>query len=381
MDCVPMTDVGLQRKNNQDSYSVMLAPNAEAWEKRGHVFLVADGMGGHAAGELASKIAADNVPHTYTKLGTVAAPSALVKSIKDANGQIHSRGKSSVDFHGMGTTCSTLVLMPHGAIVAHVGDSRVYRLRPDRTLEQLTFDHSLAWEMIARGQVRESQVALLVRKNIITRSLGSAPEVEVDLEGPFPTQPGDVFLVCSDGLSGQVEDQEIGSTLASLDPEEAARALVHLAILRGGPDNITAIVVRVKAPMLSSKPLEPLPLPGPEVTGRGKPPQGGLIGWWKNTFGSGASGGGQKPFGKGPYRVYPCNADAKFTLTLASLIQELREAADAEKWSVDWDRFNSHCDLAARSAAEQNHPNAIREYCMAMSYMMSELRNRRRKKL
>lgn len=374
-----MTDVGLQRKNNQDSYSVMLAPSQEAWEKRGHVFLVADGMGGHAAGELASKIAADNIPHTYSKLANPP-PAAIIKSIKDANSQIHSRGKSSVDFHGMGTTCSSLVLLPQGALVAHVGDSRVYRLRPDRVLEQLSFDHSLAWEMLARGKVSESQVALLVRKNIITRSLGSAPEVEVDLEGPFPVFPGDTFLVCSDGLSGQVEDQEIGSTLASMEPEEAVRALIHLAILRGGPDNITAIVVKVKGPLTSSKPLEPLPVPTPDVTGRGKPAPAGLFGWLGKVFGGGGATPTAVRFGKGPYRVYSCNSDDKFSLTLASLVNELREAADDEKWSVDWNRFNNHCDLATKSAAEQNHPNAIREYCLAMSYMMSELRNRRRKK-
>jgi protein phosphatase len=147
----------------------------------------------------------------------------------------------------MGTTTSVLVLLPQGAIVAHVGDSRVYRFRQGR-LEQLTFDHSLVWEMTATGQLPAGDVANFIPKNIITRSLGPHAEVKVDLEGPLPLQTGDTFVLCSDGLSGQVKDEQIAAILGAMSPSEAARALIDLANLHGGPDNVTVIVVRVAQP-------------------------------------------------------------------------------------------------------------------------------------
>ena len=121
------------------------------------------------------------------------------QAIRDANAVIHAKGQSSIGFHGMGTTCSCLVLLPQGALVAHIGDSRVYRLR-GKMLEQLTFDHSLVWEMAAAGQMAQEDVPAYIPKNVITRSLGPHPTVHVDLEGPYNAAAGDVFLLCSDGL-------------------------------------------------------------------------------------------------------------------------------------------------------------------------------------
>ena len=177
-------------------------------------------------------------------------PKRSKQAIVEANDQIHERGQASTDFNGMGTTASTLVLLPQGAIVGHVGDSRVYRLR-GTTLHQLTFDHSLVWEMKAAGHFSGDEAPPFVPKNIITRSLGPHADVNVDLEGPFPLELGDTFLLCSDGLSGQVTDQEIGLILGSLSPQEAVRALVDLANLRGGPDNVTVLISRVSGPLQS----------------------------------------------------------------------------------------------------------------------------------
>ena len=210
LEYAALSDLGLRRSNNQDSLAVVIAGGQAAWQQRGHLFMVADGMGAHAAGELASKMAVDCVPLTYQKMLDAPPPEALRHAIADANQQIHDRGQASDDFRGMGTTASTLVLLPQGAVVAHVGDSRVYRLRGQR-FEQLTFDHSLVWEMSAAGNMPEDEVPDYVPKNIITRSLGPNAEVEVDLEGPFPLEMGDTFLLCSDGLSGQVRDEEIGT--------------------------------------------------------------------------------------------------------------------------------------------------------------------------
>ena len=151
--------------------------------------MVADGMGAHAAGELASKLAVDNIPHTYFKLRDLYPPAALRQAIRDANAAIHAKGQSSIGFQGMGTTCSCLVLLPQGALVAHIGDSRVYRLRGE-LLEQLTFDHSLVWEMAAAGQMSEEDVPAYIPKNVITRSLGPHSTVHIDLEGPFTRASG-----------------------------------------------------------------------------------------------------------------------------------------------------------------------------------------------
>src|SRR5580704_4659378 len=239
-----LSDVGLRRSNNQDSCAVVLASDQRNWRERGHLFLVADGMGAHAAGELASKLAAGGIPHTYHKLLDQVPPEALRQAIIESNAHIHGRGEANAEFHGMGTTTSVLVLLPQGAVVAHVGDSRVYRFRGGR-LEQLTFDHSLVWEMMATGQLPAGDVANFIPKNIITRSLGPHVEVKVDLEGPFGLEAGDVFLLCSDGLTGQVKDEQIAAILGSMSPAEATRALVDLANLHGGPDNVTVIVARL----------------------------------------------------------------------------------------------------------------------------------------
>lgn len=238
-----LTDIGFRRQNNQDSLAVALCPSKETWEGSGHLFVVADGMGGHAVGELASKIATDTVPHMFAKLRERPQPEAIKLAVEAANQAINERGSQNKDFLRMGTTCSSLVLCSHGAIIGHVGDSRVYRIR-NRQIDQLTFDHSLVWEMIQSRRVHPRDAERLCPRNVITRSLGPEPEVNVDVEGPLPVLPGDVFLLCSDGLCGLVNDAEIGMIAGALPPEEACRLLVNLANLRGGPDNITVIIVQ-----------------------------------------------------------------------------------------------------------------------------------------
>ncbi len=247
LDYATCTDVGLRRTNNQDSHAVVLASNQEIWNTRGHLFLVADGMGAHAAGELASKIAADSVPLAYNKQLDKIPPVALKNAIIEANDVIHRRGNSSDDFRGMGTTCCCVLFLPEGALIGHVGDSRIYRQRGD-AIQQMTFDHSLVWEMRLLSKQQGKEYTGELPKNVITRCLGVHPEVVPDIEGPFPLQPGDTYLLCSDGLSGQVTDEEIGMALRTLPPSEAVLLLRDLAILRGGPDNITVVVARYLGP-------------------------------------------------------------------------------------------------------------------------------------
>ena len=245
IDVVSITDVGMRRANNQDSHVVLIAEDEETWNTRGHLLVVADGMGAHAAGELASKLAAQGVPHHYYKHQELSAPEAIQLAVREANEEIHRRGQANSEFHNMGTTCSSLLLLPQGALIAHVGDSRVYRLR-NHVLEQLTFDHSLVWEMrAAGGQFKDQSVAAGIPKNVITRSLGPNADVQVDLEGPFRILPNDLFLICSDGLTARIDENEFGPILDTLPPEEAAALLVDLSNVRGGPDNCTMIIATV----------------------------------------------------------------------------------------------------------------------------------------
>ena len=404
------SDQGLRRANNQDSLAVALASSQEAFQQRGHLFKVADGMGAHAAGELASRIATGAVPLTYHKLLDRSAPEALFQAVLDANNQIHTRGQASPDFRGMGTTCTVLALLPQGAFLAHAGDSRAYRLRGSR-FEQLTFDHSLVWEMRRAGQLPEDALPGYISKNIITRSLGPNPAVQVDLEGPFPIEVGDTFLLCSDGLSGQVKDEEIGAVLTCLPPEEAAQALVDLANLRGGPDNITVIVARLTGPQVAQG---AAPKPEHAVTpSRARPVQplvwtllgvfalaaigflvldyvllallsfgaavlSGVVAMMQR-FGGGGGGPyyGGRPLGRGPYVACDCTPNAQIVERLRDIVQQLRDAAAHEDWTVDWHRFNGYLAEAAAATKAADYPQATRQYLHALSFVMAELKRQR----
>jgi protein phosphatase len=146
-------------------------------------------------------------------------------------------------------------------MIGHVGDSRVYRVRKGR-IEQLTFDHSLQWEMIRLGRATAENVELYHPRNVITRCLGPDLAVQVDVEGPFSVEPGDVFMLCSDGLTNHVNDEELGVILSGLPPEKSSRLLIDLANCRGGSDNSTVIVVHIESyPALAVRPPDSSPLP------------------------------------------------------------------------------------------------------------------------
>ncbi len=409
LDVAVLSDIGLRRANNQDSYAVAMAGDQADFQQRGHLFLVADGMGAHAAGELASKLAADIVSLTYRKLLDQSPAEAVVSALLEANRQIHTRGEAGPEFRGMGTTACTLLLLPTGAMVAHVGDSRAYRLR-GRRIEQLTFDHSLVWELQASGQFPSGELPSYVTKNIITRSVGPNPTVQVDLEGPDPVQVGDAFLLCSDGLSGQVRDDEMGMILNCLPLAEAARALVDLACLRGGPDNITLIAIRVlgpqtmqasdvdssTAPLRNVRPVHPLAwtligvvwLAAAGLLALGQPLPGILTGlaaaaatvavvgrrWFggaKNDFSEG------RRFGRGPYVACDCEPTVERLGRLAEIARQLREAAVSENWTVNWTVFDGFLAQAADAARAGNLTDAVRGHLSAITSMMAQLRSQR----
>jgi PPM family protein phosphatase len=279
------TDIGRRRSNNQDSKAVLPPSGPQQYRTRGWLFIVADGMGAHAAGEEASRIAAERVPLVYEKLSGRSPPLALRRSIEQTNAEINAKGEGAAEFKGMGTTCTSLVILPRGALVGHIGDSRAYRIRSGK-IEQLSRDHSLVWELESSGGLTREQAAGAAPKNIITRSMGPHAQVEVDLEGPFPVEDGDVFLLCSDGLSGQVADEEIGLVTAELEPREAADALIGLALVRGAPDNVTIVIARAGPEEVSktSSSDEPWPLSDEPVAAKGA-----TNGSWKLLAISGAS--------------------------------------------------------------------------------------------
>jgi protein phosphatase len=240
-----LTDVGVKRSHNQDACAAQPAGDAAGFAANGHVFVVADGMGGHAVGEKASAKAVRDIPFIYLKHARDGVLSAISRAFREANAGIYSVGQENPEFRGLGTTSTALILRPEGAWVGHVGDSRAYRVR-DGVAEQLTFDHSWVWEIARRQGIDPDELGDM-KKNVIIRSLGPDPEVEVDVEGPHPLQAGDTFLLCSDGLTGVVAPDDIGAVVSVLPPDEAARLLVNLANLRGGPDNITVLIVQVGA--------------------------------------------------------------------------------------------------------------------------------------
>lgn len=243
IECAVLTDVGLKRGYNQDSNYLAIASNETNWQELGHILLVADGMGAHAVGEKASEQAVKTIPHVYSKHVKEGAPDSLRKAFYEANSTIHTCGQENSEFRGMGTTATGIIIRPEGVWIGHVGDSRAYRIR-GKLVEQLTYDHSLVWEYARLKKIDPDEVKD-IPSNYINRCLGPEAIVEPDIEGPHKVEPGDCFLICSDGLTGLVKDSELGAITNSLSAHEACKMLVDLANLRGGHDNITVIVAKI----------------------------------------------------------------------------------------------------------------------------------------
>ena len=351
-----LTDTGMRRSNNQDSHSVVRASTAEVWRQRGHLFMVADGMGAHAVGELASKMACDNIPHNYTKSKTATPSEAITKAYREVGSLIHGRATANRDFQGMGTTCSTLLLLPEGALIAHVGDSRVYRIR-NHKIDQLSFDHSLVWELIRRNHIASDSANISVPKNVITRSLGPDPSVEVDIEGPLAVEPNDVYLLCSDGLSGPVTDPELGVFAANFHPNDACRYLVSLANLRGGLDNVTVVVLRLGAWIEPDANGEVAPAPTEPRAGNGK-----KKGNWKNGLAKLFKGKTPAPklVDDHPYRSADCPITLELLDRFSDLTRRIQAHAIEQAWSLDWTEFAQHRREEGEARAAGNLRSALK---------------------
>jgi protein phosphatase len=250
------TDTGRQRNANEDSYFV-----------RAPIFVIADGMGGAQAGEVASKTAADAFD---VDLSETPPEQLLRETIADANRRIHDLARTDPSRAGMGTTLTAAIVDAEREEVAlgHVGDSRAYRLRDGR-LEQLTRDHSLVEEMRRKGQLTEAQAEDHPQRSIITRALGPEPEVEPDIQ-TVPATPGDVFLLCSDGLTTMLGEEQIAKLLGGSSSMQAAvRALVDEANRAGGRDNITVLAFRLEDAAAPQREPEGATLVGPSAEAAG----------------------------------------------------------------------------------------------------------------
>ncbi|MDD2722687.1 MAG: Stp1/IreP family PP2C-type Ser/Thr phosphatase [Methylovulum sp.] len=236
------SDIGCHRQNNEDTVKFFsLSGNVQTG-----LAIVADGMGGHKAGEVASQEAVDVIGEWCLAHHFADPQQTLVNAYLAANQRVYRHSSDHHDCRGMGTTVTALLIANGMGCYAHVGDSRLYSIR-DRHITQMTQDHTLVAQMLEYGMITAEQAKVHPQKNILTNALGTNPDILVDVSDIlFPIQIGDSYLLCSDGLFEKITDDEILHIIVNNSPEEACTALVDAAIDRGGNDNISVIVLAVQ---------------------------------------------------------------------------------------------------------------------------------------
>jgi len=239
-----ITDCGCVRDLNEDCCQVVQPSDPDLLDRKGVLIIVADGMGGCQAGEVASRIAVETVARAY--YASADEPEvALAAAFHEANGEIYEFSRGREELNGMGTTCTALVIQGRVAHSAHVGDSRLYLVRSN-SIYQMTEDHSVVKELIKQGAITPNAARHHIDRNIILRALGSHAAVQVATwEQPLPVRPGDQFVLCSDGLHDSVSDEEILLATESGETSAACESLIATARERGADDNITVAIARV----------------------------------------------------------------------------------------------------------------------------------------
>ena len=238
------SDIGMVRQENQDSFGKFPEGNLDLSNDSGQLFVVADGMGGHEGGREASQMAVQTIRDSYFGDSARSIPERLEQALQKANSDIYEFSTVHPRYMSMGTTCSALVLKNDRAYIGHVGDSRIYRITSS-AIEQLTDDHSRVAELHRRGVISKEEARYHPERSYLYRAVGVRPTVEVDLIEDVPINPGEYFLLCSDGLINHVEDSEFKRIVLGHEPQKACEALVALANKNGGSDNITVIIVGV----------------------------------------------------------------------------------------------------------------------------------------
>jgi serine/threonine protein phosphatase PrpC len=259
-----LTDTGRSRPHNEDCVDYFVPPDTQQLAQKGAIYLAADGMGGHSAGEVASHTAVELVRGHYYSDTTHDVGTSLVRAFRLANRAIYEQAQSDPSKSGMGTTLVAAVVLGRTVYIANIGDSRAYLIN-ERGITQITEDHSWVAEQMRAGLLTKEEARRHPQRNVVTRALGSKPSVEIDLfEGEM--QEGDVLLLCSDGLTGYVEDPELAAIAMEHPPEQATQLLVDQANARGGSDNISVVVVSARPEILvaptevAAKPARAIPL-------------------------------------------------------------------------------------------------------------------------
>jgi len=244
---VARSEIGHARENNEDKFDFFEPDEANLLAARGSVFLVCDGMGGHNAGQIASELAAKQFLHAYYHLGGTAQEAAR-QAVLLAHHYIAEMASKIPSRYGMGTTLTALILKQDEGILVQVGDSRCYRLR-DGVFEQLSRDQTLVAQLVEQGILTPEQAKYHPQRNVIRQAVGvqdPSEPFEPDIE-TFPLQAGEVYLLCSDGLTDMVDDAEIETILRSEPLTRAAWKLVDRALANGGRDNVTVLLLQIKA--------------------------------------------------------------------------------------------------------------------------------------
>jgi protein phosphatase len=239
------TDLGRVRENNEDKFEFFAPENEATLASRGQIFMVCDGMGGHAAGQIASEIACKTFIEVYLHHPSENPAVAMLDAVKAANRFVLDNSRAFPTRRGMGTTLSTLILLQDRFYTVQVGDSRVYLLR-DGQLAQLTMDHTWVEEAIREGILTPAEGENHPNKHVLTRAVGAEADVHPDI-ATDALMAGDIFVLCSDGLINHVDDDSIRQIVLDFEPADAAWNLVGAALQGGGSDNTTVLVVRIDA--------------------------------------------------------------------------------------------------------------------------------------
>jgi PPM family protein phosphatase len=242
-----LSDVGLQRTDNEDSY-LYWEPDTDAeFRRKGRLAIVADGMGGYEGGQEASRLAVETVRHIYDRQTNQDPQAALVAAFHSAHNTILRYAFEHPQFHGMGTTCTALAIVDNHLFFAHVGDSRLYRVR-DGSISRLTRDHSYVGRLVENGIVRSEDAESHPQRHILTAALGSGTDIIPNVpEQPIALAENDVLILCTDGLWSLVGEQDLARLAQTQPLADACSKLVRMALERGGPDNITVQLLRVSS--------------------------------------------------------------------------------------------------------------------------------------
>ncbi|MGH7884774.1 MAG: Stp1/IreP family PP2C-type Ser/Thr phosphatase [Thermodesulfobacteriota bacterium] len=237
-----LSDIGKVRRRNEDAFLEKFLKTEKG--SKAVAMIVADGMGGHKAGDVASSKVISVFEQNLDIENLHSIEQQLKNSIIEANNSIINMSISKDEFKGMGTTCTAMILADEKCFIAHVGDSRAYLVRK-KTIKQLTKDHTVAEHMVSFGMMTEEEAKLSPKRNVLMRAIGINEELEIDILSPIDIEYNDIFILCSDGLIEYLEEEEIKNIASEHDPETACNKMIETANSRGGHDNITVQITKV----------------------------------------------------------------------------------------------------------------------------------------